>query len=108
MPKGRKRAHAQIRVDIPQEDAIVTHVEVTRGLNQQILTKSTKVSVPVANASTEHDHFQAPETSPPSPEDEPAPAVKKARKGPSRSVAVCYLFLPPPRRTLIVVFVDNA
>lgn len=97
MPKDRrKRAHAQIRIDIPRQDAIVTRVEVTRGVNQQILTKSTKVSVPVVDAPAEHDASQVPETSLPSPDDGPAPAAKKARKGPSRSVAVCYLFPSPP------------
>jgi len=83
----RKRTHAQIRVDVPQQDAIVTRVEVSRGANQQILTRSTKVSIAVAPL-MEHGPFQGSEASPPPPDDESAPAPKKARKGPSHSVTV--------------------
>ena len=86
----RKRTHTQFRVDVPQQDATVTRVEVTRGVNQQILTKSTKVSVPIAeDVPTEHQPFQALENPPPSPDDDLAPTAKKARKKPSRSVSVC-------------------
>lgn len=98
----RKRVHAQIRVDVPQEDAVVTRVEVTRGHNHQILTKSTKVSIPVAATAASHHQFpEAPDldTLPPTLDDDPAPSAKKARKGPSRSVAVCYS--PPPLPTCI-------
>jgi len=96
-PKSkRKRAHAQIRIDVPQQDEVVTRVEVTRGLNQQILTKSTQVSVPVAEgAPSQHEPFQAPETLPPAPDDDPTPAAKKARKIPSRSVTVCLSHFHP-------------
>ena len=94
----RKRAHVQIRLDVPQEDAAVTRVEVTRGVNQQILMKSTKVSIPIAEeVASQHQPFEAPEISPPAPDDDPAPTAKKARKGPSRSVAVRRLIsLPSP------------
>jgi len=93
-PKSkRKHAHAQIRIDVPQQDGIVTRLEVTRGVNQQILTKSTQVSVPVGEGvPTQHEPFQAPETLPPAPDDDPTPAAKKARKAPSRSVTVCLSF----------------
>ena len=91
-PKAkRKRVHVQIRTDVPQEDAVVTRVEVTRGHSHQILTKSTKVSIPVAPTAASHHLFpQAPDpdTLLPTLDDDPAPSAKKARKGPSRSVAV--------------------
>ena len=101
-PKSkRKRAHTEIRVDIPQEDDIVTRTEVARGNNQQILTKLTKVSIPVVETATSQDQAsQAPETEPSAPDDGQAPAAKKARKGPSHSVAVCSSFLPLPQHVL--------
>ena len=89
-PKSkRKRVHAQIRTDVPQEDAIVTRVEVTRGLHHQILTKSTKVSIPTApTVPSQHQSPETQDTLPFTVDDDPAPTPKKARKGPSRSVAV--------------------
>jgi len=97
---NRKRTHAQIRTDIPEEDAVVTHVEVTRDVNHKILAKSTKVSIPVASAiPSQHIPLQDPETLPSALDDDPAPTAKKARKGPSRSVAVySFLFLSSDTR----------
>ena len=104
----RKRPHTQIRVDVPQQDEVVTRVEVTRGINLQILTKSKKVSVPVAeNVPTQHQSFQGLETPPYVPDDDPAPApaAKKARKGPSRSVAVrLFIFLSSLTRVEIYLY----
>ena len=100
----RKRTHVQLRTEAhPQQDAIVTCLEVTRTNNQQILTKLTKVSVPVIKDASQLPPLQTPDLSAPAlqgddsapalQDDDSAPAAKKARKGPSRSVAVSLILL---------------
>ena len=90
----RKRTQVQLRTEAhPQQDAVVTCLEVTRANNQQILTKLTKVSVPVIKDASQPPPPQMPDLSAPTPQDDDsAPVSKKARKGPSHSVAVS---LPP-------------
>ena len=104
VPKAkRKRGHVQLRTEVhPQQDAVVTRVEVTRSKNQRILTKSTKVSIPIVeDASSQHPPLQTPEPSALAAEDDDSgPAAKKARKGPSRSVAVSLVQLSFPQRVL--------
>ena len=91
----RKRVHTQIRTDIPAQDAVVTCVKVTRGSSQKIRTKSTKVSIPVTeDPSSQHLPLETPEPPPSALDSDPSPPTKKARKGPSRSVAVRVILSP--------------
>lgn len=94
-PRGkRKRAQPQIRTNIPlDQNAVVTRVEVTRDPKQRILTKSRRVSVPVTDPPPSQDtSLQASDPLLFTTGDPLDPARKKARKGPSRSVAVCFPF----------------
>jgi len=98
-PRGkRKRVHTQIRTNIPLDgNTVVTRVEITRNAKQQILAQSTRVSIPIVDPPPSQDaspHAQDPLL--PTTSDPQCPAAKKARKGPSRSVAVC----PSPSLTL--------
>jgi hypothetical protein len=89
-PRGkRKRVHTQIHTNIPLDgDVVVTHVEVTRDTKQRILAQSTRVSIPITDLPPSQD--ASPQASDPllSSDEPTGPATKKARKGPSRSVAV--------------------
>ena len=109
-PKGkRKRGHGEFRINIPSKrDAVVTRVEVTRNNNQRILTKSTKVSIPVTtDPSSLHPSPETLESSPPV-LDDTSPNTKKARKGPSRSVAVRHFPSPfSPQCMLTTKYIDK-
>jgi len=87
--KKRKRAHIEIRSNIPLEsDALVTRTEVARKTKQGIRVKSTQVSVPVTDPSPPEDMpSETPDPILLTPDDPPLRA-KKGRKGVSHSVAV--------------------
>jgi hypothetical protein len=91
--KTTRRASGGIRQNIPFNIAeVITRTEVARKVKNRVLTKSTKVVIPVVPSS----QFEPPDFSPPSPPDQEVPTIpsKQTRKGPSRSVAV-HLSPPP-------------
>lgn len=91
----RKRVQAQLRTNIPLDgDSLVTRVEVTRDTKQRILAQSRTVSVPVTDLPpVQGMSSEALDSLVSTIEDPPDPVTKKARKGPSRSVAVCPNFV---------------
>jgi hypothetical protein len=89
----RKRGHTQIRTNFPQK--VVTRVEVTHRSNQRVLAKSKKFSVPVSNSPRPQNASSQTLDPLPGPLDDiPDFPAKKAQRGPSHSVSVC--FHPPP------------
>src|ERR1700753_965037 len=93
-PKPKKvarRVSVGIRQNIPfKKTEVVTRTIVSRKLKNRVVTKSTKVVVPIApsfpSGPSDSSHL------PPSNQDTPPTPSKQARKGPSRSAAVN---LPP-------------
>ena len=83
--KAPRRVFFIIRHGIPyNEDEVVTRVKVLRKSKGRVITKSTKVVVPIVPSAP--PNLPPP---PPSEHDTPPTTPKQARKGPSRSVAVC-------------------
>jgi hypothetical protein len=90
--KATRRVSGAIRNNIPFNKAeVITHTQVARRLKKRVLTKSTKVVVPVVPSGAS----KLLDSSPPSLPDQDIPSIpsKRTRKGPSRSAAVCF---PPP------------
>jgi len=84
-PAGSRKAAVavQIRQNIPfNKKEIVTRTQISRKVNNRVLTKSTSVKVPIVPPSP------VPLDPLPSDHNDPQPVDKKTRKGPSRSAAV--------------------
>ena len=87
--KKARRVSFEIRQNIPfEKKEIVTRTEISRKPNGRVVTKSTKLAVPVAPSRPPKplDPSLAP---PPDQDDAPTPSKQK-RKGPSRSAAVNF------------------
>jgi hypothetical protein len=83
--KAAPQVSVGIRKNIPfNKEEVVMRTEVARKVGNRVLTKSTKVVVPVAPSAP----LNLP--SPPPDHDAPPTPAEQARKGPSRSAAVCF------------------
>ena len=96
--RKRKRPFFQSNT-VPEQDEVITRVEVVRSAGRRIRTSSTKVSVPVSDVpSLEHGHSQTPELPSsiygPNLDNPPDPVTKKPRKGLTRSITVRALPFP--------------
>ena len=90
--KTTSRVSVEVRQNIPfKKKEVVTRTDISRKANGRVVTKSTKVVVPVAPSRPQKplDPSLAP---PPDQDDAPAPSKKKKRKGPSRSATVSFPF----------------
>jgi len=99
--KGRKRgkpaknAFAGIRQGIPfDQEELVTRHQVAGKLKNRVLTKSTKVVVPLPPSIPSEP--SGPHLQPPSDQDPPPIPSTRTRKGPSRSASVSMPPPPPP------------
>lgn len=111
--RKRKRFHFQSNTDIPTaQDDVVTRVEFTRNTNRRIHTKTTKVSIPVAEVpSFSPTPEMLPSTYEPTFDDcfKPVPKkVRKTRKGLSRSIAVCTSPFFPAALSLKIMYAEQS
>ena len=84
--KTASRVSVEIRRNIPfKKEDFVTRTDISRKANGRVVTKSTKVVVPIAPPKP----LDPPLAPPPDQDDAPAPSKKK-RKGPSRSATVSF------------------
>lgn len=88
--KAARRVSSGIRHNIPfKKSEVVTRTEVSRKVKNRIVTKFTKVVVPIVPSGPSKP--PDPSLVPPSDQDAPTPS-KQPRKGPSRSASA----RPPP------------
>lgn len=88
--KPGRLVSVEIRKNIPfNKNEVVTRTQVARKVKKCVVTKSTKVVVPMAPSAPS----KLPDPSP-SNHDDPQQPIRGTRKGPSRSVAVCHVFTP--------------
>ena len=86
---GTRKAgrRVEVRTNIPfNKNEVVTRTQIARKLKNRVVTKSTKVVVPIV-PSTPSGQADPP----PSNQDDPQMSHKEMRKGPSRSAAVRYI-----------------
>lgn len=93
--KAARRVSAGVRQNIPfKTGEVVTRTEVSRKVKNRVVTKSTKVVVPIVASGPPKPPDPPP--LPPSDQDDSTPSKKKQkkpRKGPSRSAAVSFPLL---------------
>ena len=92
--KKASQVSIRIRENIPfNKREVVTHTQVARKVGQCVITKSTKVVVPITPSKPSNLHPPLPSERDPSECDNPLPTTRQACKGPSHLVAV-HLSLP--------------